>query len=418
LTAAEAPPRIATLDILRGVAVMGIFSVNAISFAMPSPAYLNPAAYGGAAGGNLAEWVLNFVLIDNKMRGLFSLLFGASLLLVVERAEAAGLSPAAVHYRRMGWLLAFGIAHFYLVWTGDILSLYAPIGMIAYAFRKMPVERLLIAAGIFLALDLAMMAELAQSIAAGEAGAAAPHASAAALAQWQADAADLIPMQPVQLAADLALYRGAYGDILHERLTDEALDPLFNLIAIGPQTLGLMLLGMAGLRSGFLTGGWNRRAYARVAWICLPGPAVVHAFLAWHAWRGGFSASRVFANYFLFSAPFYLMMIVGYAAAVILLARRGGWLVDRIAAAGRAAFTNYLGTSLIAAGLFYGFGWYGRFSRWETWLLVPMIWALMLIWSKPWLERFRYGPFEWLWRSLARGSRQPMRKAASSVTVG
>lgn len=94
MTAVTGPgPRILTLDVLRGVAVMGIFSVNVVGFAMPDAAYLNPAAYGGASGANLAVWVLNFVLIDNKMRCLFSLLFGASLLLVAERAEAAGRSP-------------------------------------------------------------------------------------------------------------------------------------------------------------------------------------------------------------------------------------------------------------------------------------------------------------------------------------
>jgi uncharacterized protein len=408
--AAEPSPRLATLDVLRGIAVMGIFSVNVIGFAMPSPAYLNPTAYGGASGADLAEWALNFVLVDNKMRGLFSILFGASLLLVVERAEHSGRSAAAIHYRRMAWLLLFGLAHFYLVWTGDILSLYAPVGMVAFAFRRMPVERLLIAAGIFLLLDAAMMAELAQSIAAGQAAAAAPHAGAETIAQWRSDASDLTPMQPAALAADLALYRGPYAGIVHERLADEALDPLVNLMAFGPQTLGLMLLGMAGLRSGFLTGGWDRSAYVRAAWIGLPGPAAAQALLAWYSWSGGFPASRIFAGYFLLSMPFYLLMAWGYAAAIILVARRGGWLVDRIAATGRAAFTNYLGTSLFAATLFYGFGWYGRFSRWEAWLLVPVVWALMLLWSKPWLDRHLYGPFEWLWRSLARGAFQPMRK--------
>jgi uncharacterized protein len=402
--------RIVTLDLLRGIAVMGIFSVNVIGFAMPDPAYLNPNAYGGASGANLAEWALNFILIDNKMRGLFSMLFGASLLLVVERAGAAGLSPAAVHYRRMAWLLVFGLAHYYLVWTGDILSLYAPVGMAAFAFRKMPVERLLIAACIFLVLDLAIMAELARGFAIGEAAAAAPHASAQTVAGWRADAEDLLPLQPQALAADLALYRGPYGALLRERLDAERLGPLINLVLVGPQTLALMLLGMAGLRSGFLTGAWRRESYARLAWIALPLPAAAQAFLAWRAWDGGFAASTIFADYFLFSAPFYLPMTAGYAALVILLGARGGAAAARIAAAGRAAFTNYLGTSLIAAGLFYGFDLYGRLSRWEAWLLVPLVWALMLLWSKPWLERFRYGPFEWLWRSLARGRPQPMRR--------
>jgi uncharacterized protein len=140
------PGRIATLDIVRGVAVMGILAMNIVGFAMPDAAYLNPIAYGARDPADIASWVFSFIFIDGKMRGLFSFLFGASLLLVVERAEAAGESGAAVHYRRMIWLYFFGLIHFYLIWWGDILSLYAPIGMIAFLFRRVPVRWLLVIA--------------------------------------------------------------------------------------------------------------------------------------------------------------------------------------------------------------------------------------------------------------------------------
>ena len=104
------------------------------------------------------------------------------------------------------------------------------------------------------------------------------------------------------------------------------------------------------------------------------------------------------------------LMVVAIAALVILATRRGGKLVDRIAAAGRAAFTNYLGTSLVMTFLFYGYGlgWFGTLSRAQLWLVVLPMWVLMLAWSKPWLDRFQYGPFEWLWRSLSRWEMQPM----------
>ena len=110
-------------------------------------------------------------------------------------------------------------------------------------------------------------------------------------------------------------------------------------------------------------------------------------------------------------------MVVAIAALIILLTRRGGALVERIAAAGRAAFTNYLGTSILMTALFYGWGLglYGTLSRIELWMPVVAMWALMLLWSKPWLDRFRYGPFEWLWRSLARGRLEPMRKAPAEA---
>ncbi|MDB5691971.1 MAG: hypothetical protein JWO81_1034 [Alphaproteobacteria bacterium] len=413
MSANAAPPgRIVTLDLLRGVAVMGIFSVNVTGFAMPDPAYLNPAAYGGATGANLATWLLNFVLIDNKMRSLFSMLFGASMLLVTERAEAAGRSPALVHYSRMAWLLVFGLVHFYLIWAGDILTTYALVGMMAFAFRKAPVPQLLAAAIVFFLLDAAIMATLTQSYAAGEAAAAAPGATARTLAAWQDTASGLLPLPPAALARDLALFRGGYAGIVHERLTGVALQPLLNLILAGPDTFGLMLLGMAGFRSGFLTGAWDRLRYARIAWIGIGFGAAAHAAIARWTIRSGFSVTAIFADYMLVSTPFRLLMTAGYAALIILLGKEGGALARRIAAAGRAAFTNYLGTSLVASTLFYGYGLglYGRLDRVQAWLVVPLVWMLILAWSKPWLDRFRYGPFEWLWRSLARFSPQPMRR--------
>jgi uncharacterized protein len=95
-------------------------------------------------------------------------------------------------------------------------------------------------------------------------------------------------------------------------------------------------------------------------------------------------------------------------------------LAKRIAAAGRCAFSNYLGTSLLAAFIFngWGLGLYGSLSRWQAWCLVPAFWAAMLLWSKPWLDRFRYGPFEWAWRSLSRGKLQPMRKPLAKAALG
>jgi uncharacterized protein len=124
----------------------------------------------------------------------------------------------------------------------------------------------------------------------------------------------------------------------------------------------------------------------------------------------------VFAVVMAATVPFRPLMVVATAALIILLSRRGGALVARIAAAGRTAFTNYLGTSILMTALFYGYGGglYGSLSRAELWIPVLAMWALMLLWSKPWLDRFDYGPLEWLWRSLSRGAVQPMRKAAAA----
>jgi len=168
---------------------------------------------------------------------------------------------------------------------------------------------------------------------------------------------------------------------------------------------------MAALKQGFLTGGWPLRRYVRIAAIGFALGVPLYALLAWLLWRGGFSTFDLLAYGITATTLIRPIMIVATTALVIMLFRRGGALSARVAAAGRAALTNYLGTSILMTTLFYGYGigLFGRLSRAELWLVVLPAWALMLWWSKAWLNHFRYGPFEWLWRSLARGELQPMR---------
>lgn len=412
MTAATAQgSRILTLDIVRGVAVMGILAMNIVAFSMPESAYFNPTAYGGATGVDLATWVFNFIFVDGKMRGLFSFLFGASMLLVIERADAKGESPKSIHYRRMIWLLLFGLAHLYLVWWGDILAHYALVGMVAYLFRNKPVKSLIKWAIGFLVLDWLLMALMGFGFMAMSMKAVAPGATAETIAQWESMKVGFGQMPAAKLAEDLALYRGDYADMVAHRL-DKWHTPLSMLPMIGPETLAYMLLGMAGLRSGFLTGQWDMARYRRWALLGFLIATPLFALLAWWIVASDFHPATVAMATFGGTPPIRTLMVVAYAALIILLTRNGGALVDRIAAAGRAAFTNYLGTSIVMTTIFYGFGLglYGDFSRAEVYLFVLGMWLVMLLWSKPWLDRYRYGPFEWLWRTLARGQRQPMRK--------
>jgi uncharacterized protein len=176
-----------------------------------------------------------------------------------------------------------------------------------------------------------------------------------------------------------------------------------------------MLFGMAGYRSGFLTGDWPRRRYRQVALATLGTGGLVTLGLGLWVIASNFHVVTIFLAFLGLGGPIELVMAFGYAALIILCVRPGGALTGRIGAVGRTAFSNYLGTSLIAASIFYGdgLGLFGRLSRGEAWLFVPLIWLLMLAWSKPWLDRFAYGPFEWAWRSLARWSVEPMRKCPS-----
>lgn len=409
--------RIATIDVVRGVAVCGILLMNITAFAMPQAAYSNPAAWGGAHGLNLAAWAIDFVLVDGKMRGLFSFLFGASLLLIVERAEAAGENPARVHYARMFWLLVFGLAHLWLVWWGDILHHYALVGAIAYLLRRLRASDKLVLAALLLVMQTALYLSLIGMIHQAETKAAAHPQDAAA----QGDVADFreafgVPA-PAVLARDIAVHRAGYPTILADRWHTEAKTPLMELMAVGMETLAYMLLGMVALSSGLLTGAWPGRRYALIALGCFAVAIPAYAALAWLDIRSGFAMTTVVFASLAASVPLRPVMIIGWACLVVLLARHGGWLAARLGAAGRMAFSNYLASSLICTTLFYGYGlgWYARLPRAALLPVVFTIWVLMLAWSQPWLARHRYGPAEWLWRSLSRGRPQPFRQAAGSA---
>jgi uncharacterized protein len=413
--ATEPPPRIVTLDIVRGVAVMGILAMNIVGFALPFQSYMNPVALGPIGEADYFSWLVSFILVDGKMRGLFSLLFGASMLLVIEQASAKGESADIVHYRRMAWLLFFGLVHLYLIWFGDILVGYALIGMIAFLFRNLSQRALIRWAVGLLVVQLLILVGLAGGSAALREAAAAPGAAPELVAEWQGLQHMFGAMSPEAGAQELALYRGGYAGILADRVRDQALGPVKGLGLFGWETLAYFLLGMAGLRSGFLTGGWSPARYRKTALLGFGIGIPAYALLAWLLVRDGFSVPGVFALSMAATVPLRPLMVAATASLIILATRKGGALVDRIAAAGRAAFTNYLGTSLVMTTLFYGYGFglFGTLGRAQLWLVVLAMWALMLLWSKPWLDRFLYGPLEWLWRSCARGEIQPMRKGQS-----
>lgn len=396
--------RIEALDLLRGVAVMGILLANIAGFALPAAAYLSPAAWGGDTGADLAAWAAVFILVEGKMRGLFSVLFGASMLLVIERARASGEDAAQVHFMRMATLFAIGLVHLYLIWWGDILTLYAMVGAVAWAFRRLP-ARWLVALGLALiGAEMLVSAELWNA-----ARAAAPQATAVDARLWADLSAGFGVPPTADLLAEVAANRSLAGALRWR--WDHTPGPLSALFVTGPETLGYMLLGMAGLRSGFLSGAWPRAAYRRwaVATIAVGWPAF--ALLAALTVRHGFDLRYVLFGSMVAAAPLRPVLVAGYAALVILLMRPGGRLTRRVAAAGRAAFTNYLGTSIVMTGIFYGLGLFGALSRTQLAMIVPLAWIVMLAWSKPWLDRFRFGPLEWLWRSLARLEVQPLRRA-------
>lgn len=404
--------RILTLDVTRGVAVMGIFSVNVVAMAMIQIAYFYPPAFGFDHLSDKLLWLTNFILVDGKLRSLFSIMFGASTMLIVDRAIAAARSPWKTHYARMIVLMGFGFLHFLLLWWGDILTHYAAVGMVAFLFFKLRARTLFIVSVLGFLLYAGPSAYFSTKAMAMyeqvQAGTATPEVRKEIVEKMK----DLRP-DAKTIAEDKAAHRTIPTHV--RAAVDEGLMSPFDLGPLWIETLSLMLLGMAGYKSGFLTGEWDRRRYRKVAIVGIgAGLAGYSGFAAW-SWMHDFAPPYAMTAYGGYSTLLRPIMACGYAALVIMMVRPGGWLVERVAAVGRTAFSNYLGCTIIGTLVFYAFGGglYGEVSRSQAWLLVPPVWLLMLAWSKPWLDRFHYGPFEWLWRSLARGKPQPFRKHPS-----
>nr|WP_093006029.1 DUF418 domain-containing protein [Sphingomonas palmae] len=401
----EVRARFESLDVIRGVAVMGILLANIVAFGLPEAAYFSPLAWGGSDAAEKTAWFLNFIFVEGRFRGLFSFLFGASMLLVIERADAGGGNGAALHLRRMFWLFVFGCLHLYLLWWGDILAHYALVGVIALFFCRQSARALAL-----LSLALLLASILLNAATATALFAAAARATPADVALWNGFASAFGVPPRAELLEQIAAMRGSFGAAAAWRW-QHALDPLTFLPIGGAETLSAMLLGMAGLRSGFVRGEWSRAAYIRVAWVCVPVSLLGYAAIGWHTMATGFDQRWVYTGALVLSEPFRTIGYVGYAALVMVLLRPGGRLTTRVAATGRMAFSNYLGTTVLMDLIFtgWGLGLFATIGRAWLYAIVPAVWALMLLWSPAWLARYSYGPLEWLWRSLVHGRPAPLR---------
>ena len=404
--------RIDSLDFIRGIAVMGILAANIVAFGQPMTAYMYPGAF--TTGHSPAEdwmWIAQFVLIDGKMRTLFTLLFGAGMYLFMERAWARG-EGAGLQVRRLLWLLLFGMAHFFLLWRGDILTFYAGFGLLALpmvyfsARVQFVVGLLLYAMGALLWAGLMGIFVLAADTPTGDPGQPLGDMREQILHDQE------VELEDGRLETEL-ISEGRYGEWVAHNLTRHRYDQGFMLLIWFLETFPLLLIGMALYRWGFFEGRFNERRMRRWGWIGLALGGLVSLLLALWVRDGGYTYYGTQSAMVGFTFLPRLAMALGMAALFVLMAPRAtGWLGSRIKAAGRAAFTNYLGTSMLMVLVFHGWaaGLFGELGRTQLYLVVLLTWAIMLLWSKPWLERFRFGPLEWLWRCLTYGRRFALRR--------
>ncbi len=396
--------RLTNLDALRGFALLGILVMNIQSFSMPGAAYFFPTAYGDLTGVNYWVWYLAEIFARRKFMTLFSMLFGAGIILMHERATASGRGWAGLHYRRIGWLWVIGLIHAYIFWDGDILVAYSICGVVMFLFRKVRPSRLLVVGLVFLAVGSGLMLM---------AGLSAP--------QWPEKDLTEFNTQwlPDQEALDhtLADMRGGWeSEIRHRAPEVLQIHTFFIPFSMFWRAGGCMLLGMALFKWGWLQGRRGKRSYIVMLLLgVLVGiPLTIHTI---NLQQGcDWYPIDSFFVHILYAYWGSVLIALAYVSALILVLQTGllRGLTDRLAAVGRMALTNYLAHTLICTTLFlgHGFGLFGSVERiWQA-VIVMAIWGVQLVWSPWWLERFRFGPAEWLWRTLSYLKRQPLRRVS------
>jgi uncharacterized protein len=421
--------RISALDTLRGFALLGILLMNIVAMGMFGAAYDDPTVAGGSAGANLWVWTAMHVLADGKMRCLFSMVFGASIILLTSRLERRGPS-ADIYYRRTLWLMAFGIVHAYFLWVGDILYPYALCALALYPFRKMSAKALLIIGAVFGLADAGLytaggfhfrdvITDGRAAIQASESGqklTEKPEDAKRSYEQWRK------ANRPTaeELKKDADQFRGNFASVVAARAKSVA--PGHNTAYYSPLSGSwdiwcMMFIGMGLFKLGVLSGERSMRFYVLMALIGYGIGIPVNSYSAWMIIKSNFDpVIHLFANSSYDLGR--LTVALGHMGVIMLICKVGWfhWLMSSLGAIGQMAFSNYIAQSVITAFYFtgYGFKMYGKLERHQLYYVVGAIWIFQLIVSPIWMRHFRFGPLEWCWRSLTYWQRQPMRRPTPS----
>lgn len=415
--------RLLSVDALRGFALLGILVMNVPWFAFHSYAFFNPDLGGGFEGPNFAVWLGAHLLFDTKMMSIFSMLFGAGLILLTERVEGQGSSAAGVHYRRIAWLLLFGMFHAYVLWMGDILFSYALCGALLYPVRRWRPSVLISIGAVLLLIGMAInvgqglffdfaRTQAAAAVAAQESGGEPTEMQSTMLEAWKGISAEFNPTEE-KLAEERAAYQGSYTEYFAFNFPKALMMQTFLFFAWALwRALGLMLIGMGLMRLGVFSAQRSTAFYVKLAFAGYGIGLPLVGFGAYQLIEHGFDFVQLFKVDWQFNYVGSIAVALGHTAVVMLVVRSGACRLGlhALASVGRMALTNYLMHTVICATVFlgWGLGMWGRLDRVGTVGVILAIWTLQLIASPLWLARFRFGPVEWLWRSLTYWKLQPM----------
>ena len=403
--------RILQLDVLRGLAVLGIYLINVISFGLPNGAYPFPVLLGQAHEANIAFWAFSEVFVEGTMRGLFSMLFGASAMVFLSEAKLAshGLELVDRYYRRTLLLILFGLIHAYLLlWPFDVLYAYGLFGLFLFPLRKLTAPTLLVIGSLLLVLGDIELYRTGPDIST-ELSAPVKDEAMARDRQWYLESV------LTELEDDTNLHRSGYREIFVSQI-DDVIDQqstyIYNhhIFDIG----GMMLLGMALLKLGILSGRRSLRFYLLLACAGYLIGGIARGYAVYTELIHGFDITGLDAGSSVDYDISRLPVTLGHVGVIGLLCQyaRFDRITNLLAAVGRLALTNYILQTVISIFLFFGFGLalFGVFERYELIYVCLGMWALQIIFSVRWLKYYKYGPLEWLWRSLIYGQPQPFRK--------
>ena len=420
--------RIDSVDVLRGFALLGILLLNILAFGLPGAAYFNPAVDGATEGADLWAYIVNWLFFEGAMRALFSMLFGAGVILLTSRAEArgGGIKVADIYFRRNLLLILMGLIDAYLLlWWGDILFLYGLAGLILFVFRNVA-PRTLFALGVACIAVFVLkhidynfeLQELRQTMqevhtlqAAGEELTAEQNAALAHFADLQREFDPL----PDQIDAEINARQGGYlENVAFVAPINVLWQSKFTYLVGIWDVLSMMFIGMALLKWGIFDASRSWRFYGALAAVGYGVGIPINWYEIHMAIGSNFAWEWTRLEYIETYQFGRAGAAAGHIALVMMLCKSGvfSWVTRPLAAVGRMALTNYLSHSVICAIIFTGVGFalFGELHRYQLYYVVAGIWLFQLVTSPIWLHYFRFGPVEWLWRSLTYGERQPMRR--------
>jgi len=415
--------RINSLDVIRGIALLGILLMNINGMGLPF-AYSDPTISGGVDGLNLWVWIVNSMLFEGTMRGLFTLLFGAGVILLTTRLEksGAGISTADIYYRRTLWLLVFGLINAWvLLWDGDILYPYAIFALMLFPFRYTSVKKLLIAGCVLIGLGMAWdIADYQGYLSLQQEGLEVLEIKNKGLEITEEQEEKLIAWEkfdkkkiPEEVETEIEnMHQGYIAVFMDKAATVQFMQTRFVYRFWTWDILSFMLIGMAFFNMRIFHGERSNRVYSG---MLLVGYAVGLAInymetkMVLTSYFDALVLSKADQTYQIGR----LFTTIGHVGLFMLFIKSGilAFLQKALAAVGTMALTNYLMHSVITSIIFYGFGFglYGQLQRYELYYIVFSIWIFQLIVSPIWLRYFQYGPVEWLWRSLTYQKKQPFR---------